>query len=142
MARNHIHFSKGMPGDNGVISGMRQSCTVIIEIDMEKAMNNGIKFYKSKNDVILSPGEGENGILKPQYFKSVKFRDEETKIYKTVFPKTFEHLLVLDFEANCVEGGKLECQEIIEFPVVAINMATKSVEIPPFHFYIKPSIVP
>lgn len=44
MARNHIHFAIGMPGNNEVISGMRGSCDVVIEIDAAKAMKDGIVF--------------------------------------------------------------------------------------------------
>jgi 2'-phosphotransferase len=42
MGRNHIHFAPGMPKEEGVISGMRSSCDIIIEIDMEAAMKDGI----------------------------------------------------------------------------------------------------
>lgn len=30
MSRNHIHFAPGMPKEEGVISGMRGSCDIII----------------------------------------------------------------------------------------------------------------
>jgi inhibitor of KinA sporulation pathway (predicted exonuclease) len=49
---------------------------------------------------------------------------------------------VLDFEANCIDGGQLECQEIIEFPVVPINAYNGSQVCEPFHYYIKPTVVP
>lgn len=49
MARNHIHFAIGLPGDKLVISGMRGTCDIYIEVDMEKAMKDGIKFYESAN---------------------------------------------------------------------------------------------
>jgi len=39
MARNHIHLAIGLPGD-GVISGMRSSCQVVIDINMTKAMHS------------------------------------------------------------------------------------------------------
>ena len=71
MKRNHIHFAAGEPGDQGVISGMRSSAQVFIYIDVEKAMIDGIKFYKSANNVILSPGNADGFIL-PKYFKMVK----------------------------------------------------------------------
>ena len=71
MKRNHIHFAAGEPGDQGVISGMRSSAQVFIYVDTEKAMADGIKFYKSANNVILSPGNKE-GVLLSQYFKTVK----------------------------------------------------------------------
>ena len=71
MKRNHIHFAAGEPGDQGVISGMRSSAQVFIYVDAEAAMADGIKFYKSANNVILSPGNNQ-GVLLPQYFKTVK----------------------------------------------------------------------
>lgn len=64
MSRKHIHCASGLPGT--VKSGMRQDCNVYIYIDMAKAMNDGIIFYLSDNDVILT--EGVNGILDPKYF--------------------------------------------------------------------------
>lgn len=58
-----------MPKEEGVISGMRQSCDIYISIDMIEAMKDGINFYISSNNVILT--EGINGVLPPKYFKSV-----------------------------------------------------------------------
>ena len=37
MARNHVHFAIGLPGKNGVISGMRSSAEVVIEVNMTQA---------------------------------------------------------------------------------------------------------
>lgn len=73
MTRNHIHFAPGLPKEEGVISGMRSTCDIIIEIDMEGAMKDGIQFYISSNNVILT--EGEDGILPPRFFKKVMKRD-------------------------------------------------------------------
>ena len=67
---NHIHFAAGATGEEGVIIGMRRSSEVLIFIDSEKAMESGIKFYRSKNNVILSPGD-INGAIKPCYFSKV-----------------------------------------------------------------------
>lgn len=72
MSRQHIHMAEGLPGDNGVISGMRKSCDIIIYLDVESAMKDGIKFYKSPNGVILSPGIGEKGVIPPKYFKKIE----------------------------------------------------------------------
>ncbi|GAB1601401.1 uncharacterized protein LOC115217608 [Argonauta hians] len=69
MERNHIHFAIGLPGKQGVISGMRSSCEILIYVDMEKAMKDGIKFLLSANNVILSTGL--KNIIKPEYFKVV-----------------------------------------------------------------------
>lgn len=68
MSRNHIHFTTEI--SDKVISGMRNNCQVAIYVDVKKCVENGIKFYKSKNDVILSPGN-DQGIIPAEYFKKV-----------------------------------------------------------------------
>ncbi|KAG7093546.1 hypothetical protein E1B28_007216 [Marasmius oreades] len=68
-SRNHIHLAQGLIKD-GIISGTRSGVRVLIYIDLEKAMSDGIKFYLSSNGVVLT--EGENGILKPKYFRKVE----------------------------------------------------------------------
>ncbi|XP_052675488.1 uncharacterized protein LOC128157129 isoform X2 [Crassostrea angulata] len=64
MGRKHIHFAQG---ERGVKSGFPPYCDMAIEVDVEKAMNDGIKFYISENDVVLT--EGRNGYILPKYFK-------------------------------------------------------------------------
>ncbi|KAF9902481.1 tRNA 2'-phosphotransferase 1 [Linnemannia zychae] len=71
MNRNHIHMAHGMPGEDGVISGMRQQCNLYIHIDTAKALGDGIKFYKSSNNVILSDGKNGDGFIPPEYFSRV-----------------------------------------------------------------------
>lgn len=73
MNRNHIHFAPGLPKEEGVISGMRSSCDIIIQIDMQAAMKDGIPFYISTNNVILT--EGVDGLLSKKYFKKVFKKD-------------------------------------------------------------------
>lgn len=70
MSRQHIHMTTGLPGDKGVISGMRRSAQVVIYIDAKQAARDGILFYRSTNGVILT--SGINGILPPKYFTSVR----------------------------------------------------------------------
>lgn len=70
MSRMHIHFAPGDPGKEEVISGMRKSADLYIYIDMPKALADGLKFYRSLNNVILSPGN-ENGLILPKYFSKV-----------------------------------------------------------------------
>ena len=93
MSRNHIHFvpSDSFGGRN-VISGMRYisfvyvssyiliqcilhfellnanrySCQLLIYVNLKAALKDGIKFYVSDNNVILS--SGINGLLPPKYF--------------------------------------------------------------------------
>jgi len=69
MSRNHIHFAIGEYGSSDVISGMRKTSEVMVYIDLESAMKDGIEFFESENHVILT--EGKNGILPPKYFTHV-----------------------------------------------------------------------
>jgi 2'-phosphotransferase len=69
MKRNHIHFAAGMPGDEGVISGMRRQCQIHIYINGEACTKDGIPFYRSDNGCILTSGIA--GMLPCKYFKSV-----------------------------------------------------------------------
>jgi 2'-phosphotransferase len=69
MSRNHIHFAPGLNKEKGVISGMRGNCNAYIEIDISAAMKDGIIFYISTNNVILT--EGVDGAVAPKYFKKI-----------------------------------------------------------------------
>jgi 2'-phosphotransferase len=71
MNRNHIHFATGLIGEDGVISGMRYSCTVLIYLDLDKALKDGITFFKSENGVVLTEGVNGEGTLPKKYFKKV-----------------------------------------------------------------------
>jgi len=71
MSRNHIHFSSFDYRDDRVISGMRSNVSVLIYINLAKALTEGkLKFYLSSNRVILSPGD-ENGIISNEYFDRI-----------------------------------------------------------------------
>ncbi|KAJ8045091.1 tRNA 2'-phosphotransferase 1 [Holothuria leucospilota] len=79
MNRTHIHFAKGEPRDSEVISGMRGSCELMIFINLQKAMTDGIPFFISKNDVILSPGDS-SGCIPVTYFSEVIQRRPRRRI--------------------------------------------------------------
>jgi len=68
MARNHVHLARGLPSGGGVISGMRASCEVAVWVDVAAAMNEGVPFFESANGVLLTPGEGADGILASRFF--------------------------------------------------------------------------
>lgn len=70
MKRNHVHFARGLPADNGVISGMRGNCEVLIYLDAKKALQDGMKLFVSENGVILT--EGFNGVVPPEYFANIQ----------------------------------------------------------------------
>jgi 2'-phosphotransferase len=72
MGRNHIHCSTGTP-EEGVMSGMRKDAELVIEIDVEKSLQDGIQWWKSDNGVLLTEG-GEGGILSTMFFKKVTGR--------------------------------------------------------------------
>ena len=70
MNRTHIHMAQGLFGQ--VKSGVRKDIEVIIYIDLPKAINDGLKFYKSSNDVVLCQGP-----ISVIYFKHVLTKDLE-----------------------------------------------------------------
>lgn len=72
MGRNHIHCSTGTP-EEGVVSGMRADAELMIEIDVERSLQDGFKWWMSDNGVLLTEG-GEEGILSTRYFKKVTGR--------------------------------------------------------------------
>jgi len=41
---------------------------LIRKLSSNTCITDGIKFYRSKNDVILSPGENSDGYLDKKYF--------------------------------------------------------------------------
>mmetsp|Transcript_5680 Transcript_5680/g.15905 ORF Transcript_5680/g.15905 Transcript_5680/m.15905 type:complete len:229 (-) Transcript_5680:2927-3613(-) len=53
MARTHVHMAKGLPGNGGVISGMRSSSKVAIYIDVRRALSGGLQFFESDNGVVM-----------------------------------------------------------------------------------------
>ncbi|KNE71434.1 hypothetical protein AMAG_15668 [Allomyces macrogynus ATCC 38327] len=72
MSRHHVHCAKGLPGDSGVISGMRRACDVHVFIDVAKAMGDGMPWFESPNGVVLSAGL--DGVIAPKYFSKVMDR--------------------------------------------------------------------
>jgi 2'-phosphotransferase len=67
MSRCHIHFEFYYPSKNNIISGSMNDCGIFNELNIKLVINNGIKIYKSINDVILT--EGINSIIESLYFK-------------------------------------------------------------------------
>ncbi|PTB67444.1 hypothetical protein BBK36DRAFT_1115682 [Trichoderma citrinoviride] len=72
MGRNHIHCSTGTP-EEGAVSGMRKDAELIVEIDVEKSLQEGIQWWRSDNGVLLTEG-GEGGVLSTRFFKKVTGR--------------------------------------------------------------------
>lgn len=61
MNRKHIHFALSL-------DKTRQTSKVLIFLDMESALIDGIKFYRSENDVILCKED-----IDPKYFKAIEY---------------------------------------------------------------------
>lgn len=51
--------------------GMRSSAQVLIYLDVQKALDDGIPLFLSANSVVLTPGIGPKG---PHLFKQSAFR--------------------------------------------------------------------
>lgn len=90
MGRNHVHFASGLPAGSRsiidadtdqdttdvaapVISGMRKNSTILIFLDTRRAMDAGLKFWRSDNGVILTEG-GEAGLVPIEFFMRVEDR--------------------------------------------------------------------
>lgn len=71
-SRNHIHLAVDLPGSDKVVSGARSTSKVFIFIDVRKAMEDGIVFFRSTNNVVLT--RGVDGVLHPKYFERVTFK--------------------------------------------------------------------
>ena len=73
MDRSHIHFSisDDIIEGNKQQSGIRYNAEVLIYLNMELAMKDGIEFYISQNKVVLSEGVGIEGIIDNKYFSKV-----------------------------------------------------------------------
>ena len=139
MARNNIHMAVGLPQGHGVISGMRNSCEVVIEVNMVKAAfgEHQIPFYISSNKVILSEGL-KDGSIPSQYFRSVMDFKKNTYIHEA----PFDYICVFDFECTCnKDKSTMKSQEIIEFPIVIVDVKNKCVK-GIFQTYVKPVIDP
>ena len=68
-SRKHIHMVTELIRGKQ-LSGFKQVSNIIICIDMKRCIDDGMIFYISKNNVILT--EGFAGIIPPMYFLSVE----------------------------------------------------------------------
>ena len=53
---------------------MRRTANVLIWIDVQKALDDGIKFWLSNNGVVLTEGNAE-GVIPTAYFSKVQNSD-------------------------------------------------------------------
>jgi len=76
--RKDVHFSVKRPGET-VVSGMRQSCQVVVYLDLPRAARDGLRFYRSENDVILCAGI--SGTIPPAYIESIWDIKKQVQVY-------------------------------------------------------------
>lgn len=81
MRRQHVHLARGLPGESGVISGMRASCELLVWVDVSRARAAGMRFYESDNGVILT--DGFDGTVAPEFFSRVEERATGALIWPT-----------------------------------------------------------
>ncbi|KOS17119.1 tRNA 2'-phosphotransferase 1 [Escovopsis weberi] len=74
MGRNHVHCSEGLPGEEGVVSGMRGDAELVVEIDVRRSMEEGgLRWWRSDNGVVLTEGD-EGGLVSARFFRRVTGR--------------------------------------------------------------------
>lgn len=78
MTRRHIHIASEPLGSKNTISGMRGNVQVLVHIDIAAAMQAGIKFYMSDNNVILTEGD-THGFIPPKYFAKIEHVQHKSK---------------------------------------------------------------
>ena len=90
MSRTHVHLAEGVPEeveDGAVISGMRGSCELVVHVDVRRAaLDGGLRFYRSTNGVILTPGLGDDGLLPLRYVARVTDRRTGAVVYANPNP--------------------------------------------------------
>lgn len=74
MQRSHIHFVCNEPNAKEVVSGFRTDVELKLYVDMKSAMQDGIIFYRSENNVILT--DGIDGVLPIKYIYKVSRQHE------------------------------------------------------------------
>lgn len=77
MGRKHIHLAKSVDSK----SGKRRNCNLMVFVDMDCAMADGMVFYESANGVVLT--EGFDGIIPPCYltFRTCKPHQSDRVFY-------------------------------------------------------------
>ncbi|QPH01868.1 hypothetical protein C2857_006071 [Epichloe festucae Fl1] len=78
MNRAHIHCSDKTP-EEGAVSGMRRDAELLVEVDIERSLQEGVAWWRSENGVILTDG-GEGGVLGTRYFRRVVGRTADVGV--------------------------------------------------------------
>ena len=81
MGRKHIHLTPFVNNTNIQQSGIRANCDILIYVDMESAMDAGIEFWLSDNNVILTEGD-ETGCLSSKFFLKIVNKNKKSSVKK------------------------------------------------------------
>ena len=79
MGRNHVHCSTGVPDDSSdggaaaaVVSGMRRDAELLVYVDVARSIREaGMRWWLSDNGVVLTEGDGEDGVVPLRFFSLV-----------------------------------------------------------------------
>ena len=80
MGREHVHFAARPPGSIRAISGMRKASQIFIYLDVPRALEAGMRLFRSQNDVILTAGHA--GVVAPEFFDHVRERKGNKLLWK------------------------------------------------------------
>ena len=74
MGRLHIHFTFRLEDGDKVLSGVRRECDAFVYVNLIKALESGLKFYLSENEVILCSG-CDRGFIHQSLIMHIKDRN-------------------------------------------------------------------
>jgi len=122
--QSHIHLSNST-------KTMKPMPEILIEINMVRAVErDAIPFLTTRNNVVLT-----DATIPAECIRSVI----EDRKYLHQAP--LDYICVFDFEATCCDDDSLKYNEIIEFPVVIIDVKNKKIKAE-FDTFVKPEIDP
>jgi len=71
--KQYLHFQAGRLGSSTkeLVQNFRHNCEVLVYIDLAKALQFGINFWRSSNNVIITQGDNKNRISARFFLKAV-----------------------------------------------------------------------
>ncbi len=125
MGRTHVHCISADPSaleTSNIISGFKKQSDTLVIVDMAASMKDGLKWYKSANDVILTEGP-----VKPIHLFIEIFEAPECVVFGTevhVKVGKFSRCIVSHPGGDMIKSlfGK-ECDTLMEIDVAATMLA-------------------
>lgn len=73
LQRQYLHFQPGGMGTNmkDLVANFRNNCEVLVYVDLAKALEHGIPFWRAMNNVIVTHGDQYNRISSRYFLKAV-----------------------------------------------------------------------